>query len=189
MSLNHARYLRCTPVHIRNMLPEMHPDINCHFGEGCFTINGPDYSQKQNVKHFKEDGRPLAFTYTPDQLFLYLVGGPEVTSWTSFFQKLISPAVCSTVYHHNQAHAYQNMFIKHIKGLYSKYLDIRKILTVESNVLYDLSTDDTRSATTINYIIFLEALVKQQYEKYDEEKFVHRSVPVTEKIKLKNKRD
>lgn len=81
------------------------------------------------------------------------------------------------------------MFIKHIKGLYSKYLDIVKILTVESNVLYDLSTDDTRSATTINYIIFLEALVKQQYEKYDEEKFIHRSVPVTEKIKWKNKRD
>ena len=152
-------------MHIRDMLPEMHPDINCHFGEGCFTINGLDYSQKQNVKHFKEHGRPLPFTYSPDQLLLYLVAGPEVTSWISFFQKSISPAVCSTVYHHSHENAYQNMFIKYIKGLYSKYLDIGNIFTDESNVLYDLSTDDTRPTTTIDYIIFLEALVKQQYKK------------------------
>ena len=76
------------------------------------------------------------------------------------------------------------MFIKHTKALYSNYLDIGNVSTDESNVLYDLSTDQVRPSTTIDSIMSLETLGKDQYEKYVEERSVNRSVPITEKIKL-----
>ena len=194
-ALNHVHYARWTPVHIRDMimLPEMHPEINRHFEEGRFTINktgkrfsniGLDHGQEQNIKHFKEHGGPLPFTHSPDQLLLYLVAGPEVTNQVSFFQNLISPAACSSVCHHEQTNAYQNMFIKHTKALYSKYVDIGNVFTDESNKLYDLCTDEARPPTAIDSIMSLEALGKQQYEKYVEERLVSRSVPITERIKL-----
>ena len=110
-ALNHVHYSRWTPVHIRDMfhLPETHPEIHHHFEQGQFTINktgrrfsniGLDYGQEQNIKRFKEQGGPLPLTYSPDQLLLYLVAGPEVTNQVAFFQCLMSPVACSTVCHH-----------------------------------------------------------------------------------------
>ena len=76
------------------------------------------------------------------------------------------------------------MFIKHSKALYSKYLDIVNVFADESNILYDLSTDEARPPTTIDSIMSPETLHKRQYEKYVEERLVNRFVPVTEEIKL-----
>ena len=76
------------------------------------------------------------------------------------------------------------MFIKHSKALYSKYLDIVNVFADESNILYDLSTDEARPPTTIDSIMSPEILHKRQYEKYVEESLVNRFVPVTEEIKL-----
>ena len=76
------------------------------------------------------------------------------------------------------------MFTKHNKPLYSKYLDIWNVFTDESNVLYDLSTNEPRAPITIDSIMSLETLGKQQYEKCVEERLMNRSVPITEKINL-----
>ena len=76
------------------------------------------------------------------------------------------------------------MFIKETKALYSKYLDIGNVFTAESNVLYDLSTDEARPSTTIDFVMSLETMSKQQYEKYVEERLVIRSVSIMEKIKV-----
>ena len=108
----------------------------------------------------------------------------SVTNQVSFFQYLISLAACTSVCHPEQANAYQNIFIKHYKALYSKYLDIGSVFTDESNVLYDLSTDEACPPTTIDSIISLETMGKQQDEKFVGERLVNRTVPITEKIKL-----
>ena len=76
------------------------------------------------------------------------------------------------------------MFIRHTKALHSKYLDIGNVFTDESNVFYDLSTDEARPPTTIDSFMSQKTLDKQQFEKYVEERLVNRSVPITEKIKL-----
>lgn len=52
------------------------------------------------------------------------------------------------------------MFIKHSKALYSKYLDIGNVFANESNVLYDLSTDEAHPPTTTDSIICLKILGK-----------------------------
>ena len=57
------------------------------------------------------------------------------------------------------------MLIKHTKALYPKYLDIGNVFTDKSNFFYDLSTDEARPPTTIDFFVFLETLSKQQYEK------------------------
>ena len=95
-ALNHSNYARWTPVHIRDMLllPTIHPKIDEHFERGRFTINKTgkrfsnirlDQGQEQNIKKFKEHGGPLPFTHSPDPLRLYLISGPEVANYVSFF--------------------------------------------------------------------------------------------------------
>ena len=188
-ALNHIHYARWTPVHIRDMilLPTMHPDVDEHFKKGRFTINktgkrfsniGLDHGQEQNIKKFKQHGGPLSFTHSPDQLLLYLISGPEVTNQVTFFQNLISPAGCDTVCHHEQTHAYQNMFIQHTKSLYAKYTEIGNVFTDDTNLLYNLATDEARPSTTIESIVSLQSLGKQQYEDYVEQRLVQRTIAI-----------
>ena len=147
-ALNHTHYSRWTPVHIRDMLilPETLPAIYEHFKQGRFTVNktskrfsniGLDHAQEQNIKHFKENGGPLPFTHSPDQLLLYLISGPEVTHQVTFFKNLISQVSCNSVCHHEQTNAHQNRFVVHTKSVYSKYLEIGNVFTDDSNQLFD----------------------------------------------------
>ena len=116
----------------------------------------------------------MPFTHSADQLLLYLVSGPEVTNQVSFFQNLIDPVSCSSVCHHEQTDAYQVMFFKHVKALYSKYSEVGNVFTDESKVLYDLSSDEVRPLTVIDSIMSLVTFGKQQYETYVEERLLKR---------------
>ena len=100
-ALNHANHVSWIPVHIPNslLLPKMHPDVNEHFQQGRFTVNktgklflntGLNHCQEQNIKNFNHHSRLLSLTYSPDQLFSYLVSGPEVAKLVSFSEKMIS---------------------------------------------------------------------------------------------------
>ena len=78
------------------------------------------------------------------------------------------------------------MFIRHTKSLNEKYKEVGNVFSDDSNLLYNISTDEVSPPTTIQSILSLESLGKQQYEDYVEERLVQRTVPIHESIS-KNK--
>ena len=192
-ALNHFNYARWTPVHVRDVLtlPELHPEVNRHFQEGRFTINktgklfsniGLDHGQEQNIKNFKHHGGPLPFTHLPDQLLLYLISGPEVTNHLTFFKDLISPNNNDSIYHHEQTKAYQSMFVEHTKLLYSKYKEYGNVFSDKTGSLYNLSTWLTLPSSTIDSLVSLESIGKEQYETFVRERLVERTVAIDSPI-------
>ena len=163
--------------------------VHNHFEEGGFTVNKTgkvfsniclNHGQEENIKDFKHQGGPLSFTHSPDQLLLYLISGPEVTS--HFFQDLISPVHNDGFFHHEQTNAYQNMFINHIQLLYAKYQEYGNVFSDNTNTLYDLATGITRPPSTIDSILSLESLGRNQYESYVQTRLVERTISIESTI-------
>ena len=145
--------------------------------ESVFNI-GLDHGQEQNTKDFKHQGRPLSFTHSPHQLLLYLISCPEVTSHIAFFQDLFSSVHNDGLCHHEQTNAYQNMYINHTKLLYGKYQEYGNVFSDNTNTLYDLATGITRPPSTIDSIISLESLGRNQCESYVQTRLAERSISI-----------
>ena len=189
LAVNHYNYARWAPVHIRDVLtlPETHPELNKDFEEGRFTVNktgklfsniGLDHGLEQNIKDFKHHGGPLSLTHSPDQLLLYLISGPEVTNHVGFFKDLISDIHNDGICHHEQTYAYQNMFINHTKLLYAKCQEYGNVFSDNSHTLYDLSTGIVRPSSTIDSILSLESIGRNQYEPYVHKRLVDITVGI-----------
>ena len=82
-------YARFTTVFLRDMtrLPELHPNVHAAFMKGLFVVQrsktkfsliGLDQSQKQNVKHIREDGGNRGLYSYQEDKELMEISRPEV---------------------------------------------------------------------------------------------------------------
>ena len=74
------------------------------------------------------------------------------------------------------------MCIPYTKSLYEKNKEVGYVFLDDSNLLYNISTDEVCPPTTIQSILSLESLGKQRYGDYVEQRLVQSPVPIHESI-------
>ena len=197
-ALDHTHYFRWLPVHIRdmNLLSEKHPAIFAEFCAGKFVVHKTsnkfsamaiDQCHEQNNANIKDSaGGAIGLMTNPGALRCWMVAGPEVARMVTEFESLQAHTHVDDHKHHEQYPGVQVAFLEEVKCLVDVIEEMGNPFMEQSEDLLALDTRDILHTSVGDAVRKAEALGKEQYQKFVDERLVKCEKPITDVIS-KNK--
>jgi len=171
--LDHTNYTRWLPVHIRDMksLPGNSKEdfLQCWVFPKThhkFSAIPLDQAHEQNNKLVKDSGGAVGLTENPGALKRWMISGPEQMRLLQEFQDNYQTDTKQPDSSHEQGHATQEAFKKHVNALCQTIESIGNPFLDDSGELMRLDTHDCVDQTVKSSLDTIESVAKQQYEDY-----------------------
>jgi len=193
-ALNHHHYARWVSVHCRDLrtLDSIHPDTARELMAGKFTVRKTkrqfsaiaiDHAHEQLNARVKGIGGAVGLTENTQALLRWTVAGPEISRVVSEFEQAsfidrLSQELC----HHEQTPAQQSAFLTQVSALVTTFKEMGNPFLDDGAEMYAIDTHKVCSSDAVQTVRTIEALGREQHNRFVKERLIERTISVTAPI-------